>query len=68
MIEGSGSEAGPYFVLKDPDPDPGGPKTYGSGSGSATLPIICEHFFSEAFMKCFQATVQETPPAPQENT
>jgi hypothetical protein len=31
----------------DPDPDPGGPKTYGSdgsrfGSGSATLPIYKE--------------------------
>jgi hypothetical protein len=28
----------PYLGLTDPDPDPGGPKTYGSdGSGSATL-------------------------------
>ncbi len=31
-------EPDPYLVLMDPDPDLGGPKTYGScGSGSASL-------------------------------
>jgi hypothetical protein len=35
MIEGSGSIR--YLWLVDPDPDPGGPKTRGSRSGSATL-------------------------------
>jgi hypothetical protein len=33
MIEGSGSGSVPYLILTDPDP--GGPKTY----GSATLPL-----------------------------
>jgi hypothetical protein len=40
MIEGSGFGAGYGYVplTNDLDPDPGGPKTYGSdGSGSATL-------------------------------
>jgi hypothetical protein len=27
----------PYICLTDPDADPGGPKTYGSGCGSGTL-------------------------------
>jgi hypothetical protein len=36
MKEGSGPD--PYIVLIDMDLDPGGPKTY--GSGSATLDII----------------------------
>jgi hypothetical protein len=31
----------PYLVIKDPDPDQGGPKTYGSSrSGSVTLLLI----------------------------
>jgi hypothetical protein len=35
MIEESGARS---VQLKDPDADPGGPKTYGSyGSGTATL-------------------------------
>ena len=35
MIEGSGS--GSITLSNDRDPDPGGPKTCGSGFGSATL-------------------------------
>ncbi len=32
---GSGSETSdPYLYLRDPDADPGGPKTYASGSGT----------------------------------
>jgi hypothetical protein len=34
----------PHLLIIDPDPDPGGPKTYGS-SGSATLCIV-KSFFS----------------------
>ncbi len=42
MIEGSGTGSIPLFYLIYPDPDPGGPKTCGSGGsrsgfGSATL-------------------------------
>ncbi len=38
MIERPGSGSVRYLWLTDPDPDPGGPKTYGSdGSGSTTL-------------------------------
>ncbi len=39
MIKGSGSVP----LTKDPEPDPGGPKTYGSdgsGFGSAKLPVL----------------------------
>ena len=50
MMEGSGAGPDPYLWLMDPDP--GGPKTCGSGSGSATmLPkagnlIKCEEAFT----------------------
>ncbi len=32
-MEGFGSRADPYLQLVDPDADPRGSKTYGSGSG-----------------------------------
>jgi hypothetical protein len=51
MIEGSGSGAGPGLWLTDPDP--GGPKTYGSHgyeSGSATL---VRGFTSEVVFEVF---------------
>jgi hypothetical protein len=30
----------PYLCLKDPDPDPGGPNTYGSGFGPASTTLL----------------------------
>ncbi len=40
MIEGSGSGIIPYLWLMDPNPDPGGPKTYGSATLHITSGIL----------------------------
>jgi hypothetical protein len=41
-----GPDSDPYLILMDPDPDPGGPKTYGS-SGSAKLVITLSFSFHQ---------------------
>jgi hypothetical protein len=40
-MEGSGSES--VYII--PDPDPGGPKTYGSGSGTLLCGFNLTHIF-----------------------
>jgi len=43
----------------DPDPDPGGPKIYGFGSGSATL--LCDFYLGTEELRTWDSSVWESP-------